>query len=209
MPDFHEQTIGQFLDELSSGSATPGGGAAAGLAGAMGAALMSMVANLTIGRKKYAEHEEEMRGLQARSDEIRRELTVLAERDAAVFDTVMAAYKLPKESEEQRASRDAAIQRALQDATEVPLETMAQAAAIYELAVPLAEKGNTTAISDVGAGLLLAEAALHAALLNVKINLALLTDPDFAGRVRSRADELLAGKEELKRQVISRVEARM
>lgn len=209
MDDLREQSIGRFLDELASGSATPGGGAAAGLAGAMGAALMSMVANLTIGRKKYAEYEEEMRRLQARADEIRREMTNLAEQDAAVFDAVMAAYKLPKETEEQRATRDAAIQRALHDATQIPLKTMEQAAEIYELAVPLAEKGNTTAISDVGAGLLMAEAALQAALLNVKINLGLITDEAFAESVRARVNALLDGKDELKRTVISRVEARM
>lgn len=209
MSDFRQQTIGQFLDELASGAATPGGGAAAGLAGAMGAALMSMVANLTIGRKKYAEHEEEMRQLQARADDVRREMTALAERDAVVFDNVMAAYKLPKDTEEQRADRDAAIQRALVEATQVPLRTMEQAAAIYELAVPLSQKGNTTAISDVGAGLLLAEAALHAAMLNVKINLGLMTDQAFIDPVRRQTDELLMGKDETKREVIAAVEARM
>jgi formiminotetrahydrofolate cyclodeaminase len=150
-----------------------------------------------------------MRRLQARADEIRREMTNLAEQDAAVFDAVMAAYKLPKETEEQRATRDAAIQRALHDATQIPLKTMEQAAEIYELAVPLAEKGNTTAISDVGAGLLMAEAALQAALLNVKINLGLITDDAFAESVRARVNALLDGKDELKRTVISRVEARM
>lgn len=209
MSDFRQQTIGQFLDELASGAATPGGGAAAGLAGAMGAALMSMVANLTIGRKKYAEHEEEMRQLQARADDVRREMTALAERDAVVFDNVMAAYKLPKDTEEQRADRDAAIQRALVEATQVPLRTMEQAAAIYELAVPLSQKGNTTAISDVGAGLLLAEAALYAAMLNVKINLGLMTDQAFIDPVRRQTDELLMGKDETKREVIAAVEARM
>lgn len=209
MPDLRQQTIGQFLDELASGAATPGGGAAAGLAGAMGAALMSMVANLTIGRKKYAEYEDEMRQLQARAEAVRREMTNLAEVDAAVFDKVMAAYKLPKETEEQRATREAGIQSALAEATQVPLQTMEQAAVIYELAAPLSEKGNTSAISDVGAGLLLAEAALHAALLNVKINLALLTDQALADQVRARAEALLTGKDKLKQQVIAAVEARM
>ncbi|MCZ7572854.1 MAG: cyclodeaminase/cyclohydrolase family protein [Ardenticatenaceae bacterium] len=209
MSDLRQQTIGQFLDELASGSATPGGGAAAGLAGAMGAALMSMVANLTIGRKKYAGYEEEMRQLQARADEVRREMTNLAQRDALVFDSVMAAYKLPKDTEAQRAAREASIQRALAEATQVPLQTMEQAAAIYELAVPLSQKGNTTAISDVGAGLLLAEAALHAAMLNVKINLGLMTDQEFSDQVRRRADALLAGKDEARRTVIAAVEARI
>lgn len=209
MIDLRAQTVGHFLDELASGAATPGGGAAAGLSGAMGAALMSMVANLTVGRKKFAEVEGEMVALRDQAEAIRSEMTALAQLDAAVFDKVMAAYRLPKETEGQATAREANIQRALEEATQVPLKTMEEAAKLFEIAAPLAAKGNPNAISDVGAGLLLADAALRAALLNVRINLALLTDESFASRVRARVSELMANKDEQRRAVLEMVQAKM
>jgi methenyltetrahydrofolate cyclohydrolase len=209
MIDIRSQTIGDFLDELASGNATPGGGAGSALAGAMGAALLSMVANLTIGRKKYAEVEEEMKGLLERTEAIREEMANLAQLDAHVFERVMGAYRMPRETETQQSARKAAIENMLMDATQVPLKVAVQAAELFDIAPVLAEKGNTNAVSDVGAGLLLADAALHAALLNVDINLGLLENEEFKSNIRERVSTLLQERDEQKQRVLAEVHARM
>ncbi|GAP63401.1 hypothetical protein ARMA_1824 [Ardenticatena maritima] len=209
MHAFREQTIGTFLDALASDAPAPGGGAAAGLAGAMGAALISMVTNLTIGRKKYADVEEEMKAIREQAEAIRVELTALAELDAQVFERVMEAYRLPRETDEQKAARKQAIREALKEATEVPLRMAEQAARLFELAVPLAEKGNKNAISDAGAGVQLANAAFETALLNVAINLSLLDDEAFAAQVRERVEALRAVQAEYKDKAVETVYRRI
>lgn len=205
MMDLQAQPVGAFLDELASGNATPGGGAGAGLAGAMGAALLSMVANLTIGKKKYADVEPQMVAIRERTEAIRAEMTSLAQLDAHVFERVMAAYRMKRETETQQSARQAAIQNALMDATQVPLKTALQAAELFDHAPTLAEQGNPNAVSDVGAGLLLADAALHAALLNVEINLALINDPDFREGVREQVRTLTEGRAALRDRVLQAV----
>lgn len=209
MMDIRSQTVGDFLDELASGSATPGGGAGAAVAGAMGAALLSMVANLTVGRKKFAAVDEEMRTILARTEEIRAEMTNLAQLDAHVFERVMGAYKMPKESETQASAREAAIQNTLMDATQVPLKVATWAAELFDYAPTLAEKGNSNAISDVGVGLLLADAAMRGALMNVDINLKLINDGAFTGAVRDRVTALRDGRDEHKAAVLDAVQARL
>ena len=209
MIDIRSQSLGTFLDELASGNATPGGGAGAAIAGAMGAALLSMVANLTIGKKKYADVEADMRRIRERTEAIRAEMTSLAELDAHVFDRVMAAYRLPKETEVQQSSRTAAIQDALMDATQVPLKMARQASELFEYAPELTEKGNVQAVSDVGVGLLLADAAMRGGLMNVEINLALLQDERFISDIRAQVEQLTAGRDTLKEKALADVRARM
>jgi methenyltetrahydrofolate cyclohydrolase len=209
MLDIRTQTIGDFLNELASGAATPGGGAGAAITGAMGAALLSMVANLTIGRKKYADVEEEIKPILARTEAIREEMTNLAQLDAHVFERVMAAYKMPRESETQQASREAAIQNTLMDATQVPLKVAVQASELFDHAVVLAAKGNTNAVSDVGVGLLLADAAMRGALMNVDINLGLIQDGAFTKGIQERVTTLRQGRDELKAQVLAEVQSRL
>ncbi len=205
MMDVRSQTIGDFLDDLASGKATPGGGAGAAVAGAMGAALLSMVANLTIGKKKYAGVEEELKGILNRTEEIRAEMTNLAQLDAHVFERVMGAYKMPKESDTQASAREAAIQNTLMDATQVPLKVAAWAAELFEYAPTLAEKGNPNAVSDVGVGLLLADAAMKGALLNVDINLGLIQNEAFTSDVRQKVTALREGREALRERVMAAV----
>jgi formiminotetrahydrofolate cyclodeaminase len=209
MMDVRSQTIGDFLDDLASGKATPGGGAGAAVAGAMGAALLSMVANLTIGKKKYVAVEEELKGILNRTEEIRTEMTQLAQLDAHVFERVMGAYKMPKESETQASARDAAIQNTLMDATQVPLKVAAWAAELFDYAPTLAEKGNPNAVSDVGVGLLLADAAMKGALLNVDINLGLIQNEAFTSDVRKRVTALREGREALRERVMAAVAEKM
>ncbi len=209
MMDIRSQTLGDFLNELASGNATPGGGAGAAVAGAMGAALLSMVANLTIGKKKYAEAEEEMKQILARSEAIREEMTNLAQLDAHVFERVMGAYRMPKETEGQSSAREAAIQNTLMDATQVPLKVASQAAELFEYAPILAEKGNRNAISDVGVGLLLADAAMRGALMNVDINLGLIADEAFKAGVRGQVEALQTRRDELREQVMTEVQEKL
>ena len=159
------------LGELASSSPTPGGGSVAALCGALGAALNSMVANLTIGKKKYADVEKEMKAALAGAETLRLELTQMIDEDAAVFDKVMVALKMPKETDAEKASRKTALQQALVDAATVPLAVMEMCVGVIRMAKPVAEHGNVNAVSDAGVAALVARAGVHAAGLNVRINL--------------------------------------
>lgn len=170
---------------MAGKGATPGGGAVAAVAGAMGAALVSMVANLTVGRKKYAAVEGEMQALLAEATTLQAQLLELADRDQAAFAAVMEAYKLPKDSPE----RPAAVEQAYQGACLVPLETARLCARVVELCALAAEKGNPNAKSDAESGAHLARAALRSARENVLINLKEITDPAFRARMEA---ELIA-----------------
>jgi glutamate formiminotransferase/formiminotetrahydrofolate cyclodeaminase len=179
-----------FLDELAAGTAAPGGGSAAAYGAAMGAALVAMVARLTVGKKKYANVEARMNEIVAEADQLRAALNQGVERDAAAFGEVMAAFRLPKDTAEQQNARAAAIESATRHAAEVPLEAAHMAARVIELAAELAETANLNAISDAGSAGALAAAALHAAGLNVKINAASLQDKRAADAWLSALDAL-------------------
>jgi glutamate formiminotransferase / formiminotetrahydrofolate cyclodeaminase len=169
-----------FLDQLAAGTATPGGGAASAYAGAMAAALVGMVARLTIGKKKYAVVEDTMRLIVERADPLRRELTAAVTDDSAAFDAVMAAFRLPKDTLEQQAARQAAIEAAYAQAAEVPLRVARAVADTLALIALAAEHGNANAISDSGSAGHLARAALNGAALNVRANAAVVSDRALA-----------------------------
>ena len=160
-----------FLGELASDSPTPGGGSVAALCGALGAALNSMVANLTIGKKKYVDVEEDMKKALAGAETLRLELTQMIDEDAVAFNKVMVALKMPKETDAEKASRKTALQQALVDAATVPLAVMEMCVGVIRMAKPVAEDGNVNAVSDAGVAALVARAGVHAAGLNVRINL--------------------------------------
>lgn len=185
-------SIQQFLSELSGPSATPGGGSGAGLAGAQGAALLSMVCNLTIGRKKYADVEKMMVAGLEKAEHLRQTLLNLMEADVRAFDGVMAAYKLPKDTPEQKTARSAAIQMGLKEATRTPMETLAACVAVLELAPQIIESGNPNVISDGGAGVLSAHAGMMIASLNVRINLNAIKDESFVAYSAREMAELIA-----------------
>lgn len=191
------QPIGLFLDDLASSSPTPGGGGAAALSGAMGAALISMVCNLTIGREKYAEVEGEMKNILAKSEALRQRLTELMSEDIEAFDQVMAAYRMPKNSDEEKAARSQAIQAGAKEATLVPLAIAEACADVIELGRPTAELGNLNAISDAAAGVLCAQAGLKSAALNVFVNLKIIKDDIFVGRHQAQIEAILAKHEDL------------
>jgi formiminotetrahydrofolate cyclodeaminase len=182
----------ELLEELAGASATPGGGAAAALAGAMGAALVSMVCTLTIGKPRFVDVEDELRGVLAEAEILRQRLAELADADTHAFDRVMAAYRLPKETPEERAQRHDAVQAALRQATQVPLETVEACASVVKLAAQIITKINPNALSDAGTAALLSEAGLRAAQLNVLTNLAALHDPAFVQAQRQALSVLLA-----------------
>jgi methenyltetrahydrofolate cyclohydrolase len=171
-----ETTLEDFLAALASAAPAPGGGAAAALQAALGAALVSMVCNLTIGKARYAEHEPTMRRVLAEADAARGRALTLAAADADAFAAVSAAYRLPRDSDADRADRGRAIQRALIHATDVPLRTAALAAAIVHLCADILDGANVNVLSDVGVAAASARAALESAALNVHVNLAGLTD---------------------------------
>ena len=164
-------TLDTLLDQLASSDPVPGGGSAAALAGAMGAALVGMVAELTIGRPEYAEHEVTITGLRAEAHARRDLLLDLAEEDATAYASVVRARRMPKESPAELEARAAALRTAMIDAARVPLRTATVAAEVLELAERIAPIGNRNAVSDAGVAAQLAAAALRGALLNVRINL--------------------------------------
>lgn len=193
-PMLKDQSLQAFLDRLASPSATPGGGSAAAIMGAMGAALVSMVANLTLGKPGYRPVEGEMQALLARAEALRERLTNAIEADVAAFDRVMAAYRLPKETEEDKVQRQLAIQSALKSATETPLTCALLCSEVIELCRWAAERGNVNVVADAGVGALAAQAALKGCALNVNANLNAIQDRDFAQACRIELDQLLSAQ---------------
>jgi formiminotetrahydrofolate cyclodeaminase len=204
-----EQPVTQFLDELASSAATPGGGSAAAILGALGAALVSMVCNLTIGKKNYAEVEGEMHDVLANAEALRARLADMVADDIAAFNGLMAAYGLPKQTDDEKAARGAAIQHALIAATEAPLACARACADVIKLSMRAAEVGNRNVISDAGVGALAAQAALRSAALNVDINVPSLQDQVFAKACRDEMDALLASAVPLSEQAIALVKSKL
>lgn len=198
-----DKRVNVFLEELASSSATPGGGSAAALAGAMGAGLVGMVCRLTIGRKRFADVEDELRGVLNEAETLRLRLTDLADADTQAFDQVMAAYRLPKETPAEQTVRQTAIQSALQGATQVPLETARACGTVIKLAAQVIEKINPNALSDAGAAALLAQAGLKGAQLNVAINLADINDPIFVQKTNEDLHRILSGTDQEKERVFA------
>ena len=191
------ENLQSFLDALASNAPAPGGGAAAALMGATGAALVSMVCNLTLGKPKYAAVAGDMQSLLAQSEALRERLTRMMEDDQAVFKTLMSAYGLPKESDEEKAERKRAIQAALKRATEVPLACARACTEVIALSREAAEKGNLQVVSDAGVAVTAAEAGLKSAALNVWINVPGIEDKAFADAARKEIDDLIdAGGED-------------
>jgi formiminotetrahydrofolate cyclodeaminase len=196
-----QQTIQTFLDELASAAPAPGGGGAAALVGATGAALVSMVCNLTIGKEKFAAVEPDIQNILTHAENLRARLVGMMADDVAAFNTVMAAYRLPKNTDEERAARTAAIQEASKKATLVPLAAARACADVIDLCRPAAEIGNPNVISDAGVAVLCAQAGLKSAALNVLINLSAIKDEAFVSQHRAELDQLLSSHESLANQV--------
>ena len=190
-----------FLEELAAPTPTPGGGSAAAYAGALGAALVAMVAGLTIGKKNYAKVEAGMQAIRVMAEKLRKELTLAVDDDASAFEAVMGAFKLPKETEGQKAQRAAAIHNAMLNAAHVPLHVAQDVVKVMELALKCAKEGNVNAISDSMSGFALSRAALTAAGYNVKININSLEDKSVGEKLLKELKGLEEKAEELEKEI--------
>ena len=193
----------EFLTALASSAPAPGGGGGAAMAGALAAALASMVANLTIGKEKFAQQEPEVKALLEETEEERQRLLRLVEDDAAVFNSFMSCYKLPKATEEEKAARTAAIRSAAKEAAEVPLAIARASYKVLTLAERLVRIGNPGVITDGACSALLARAALRCAEYNVRINLGLTKDEAYNQSVQEELTKLLQHAEELELEALA------
>ena len=184
--------INEFTDLLGSDAPAPGGGSAAALCGSLGAALCSMVANLTLGRAKYTEHQELAAETAQKAEVLRLQLLEAMNEDAASYNGFMAALALPKSTEAEKAARSASLQAALEASTQSPLHTMELAAEALELTRSLIGRSNINAASDLAVSALCLKASMQGAWLNVLINIGSLKDADKAGYFRARGGRLLA-----------------
>ena len=202
-------TVNDFLKQLSSDAPAPGGGSASALAGALAAALVNMVANLTRGKEKFAEVEDEMVKLAQDAEDIRQQLMSLMEEDTKAFQQVMSAFRLPKETENEKKQRQDKIQEAMIYAAEVPLKTAQTALKVLELAQIAAEKGNPNAISDAGVAALLAWAGVEGAALNVKINLGSIKNEKIQQQLEAAIDAVTSTAKELRDKIVLEVKAKL
>lgn len=189
--DMTESSCREFVLALASSAPVPGGGGASALCGALGVALGNMVGSLTVGKKKYADVQEEIIRLQGEAGNLQTRLMELIGKDAEVFAPLAAAYGLPKDTDEQKKKKEEVLQKALVDASEVPLQIMRCCCEGIDMLVTFAEKGSVMAISDAGVGAAFCKAALLGASLNVFINTKSMTDRGLAQRMNDEADEML------------------
>ena len=208
MTDFAKLPLERFLEELASQSPTPGGGTAAAVAGGIGASLVEMVAALTLSKEKFAAVHETVRPIAEGARAAHSEFLRLANEDAQAYDVVVAARRLPKETAEEKETRNKAIDAANRRATEIPMQTAQVAVRLLSALPELVEKGNPAAASDAGSAVLLLEAATVAALLNVGINLSGATDPDFMARMNRQTAELNEQSLRLRSQILQAVRKR-
>lgn len=185
-------TIDEFLARLGSSDPTPGGGALAALSGAMTAAMLAMVCNLTVGRPRFAEVEAEVRELLGKCEDLQRKLLDLADADANAYTAVREAYRLPRISEEEQQARADAIEHAMHRATEVPVDSALGARAVLDLAAEAARSSNPVALGDVAVATHLALGAARGAADQARMNLTTLKDTSFVARMGKRIDDLLA-----------------
>ncbi|GLB28700.1 sugar ABC transporter substrate-binding protein [Lacrimispora amygdalina] len=200
-------TVSGFLEELSSKNPTPGGGGAAALGGAQGVALGEMVINLTLGKKKYADVEEEMRRLLIKLEEIKKEFLRLADEDARVFAPLAAAYGLPSTTEEEKKHKEEVLETHLLAASLVPKAVMEQALEAIAVMDILAHKGSRLAVSDVGVGVSFLRSALLGAKMNVSINTKFMKQRETASQLDQEAKALAETGVRLSDEIYADVEA--
>ena len=181
----------EFVEVLASKAPVPGGGGASALVGAIGTALGNMVGSLTVGKKKYAEVEEEMWELKGKCDQLQKDILRLIERDAEVFEPLSKAYGMPRETEEEKAEKARVMAIVLKDACSVPMEIMEKCCEAIDIIAEFAAKGSILAISDAGVGVAFAKAALKGASLNVYINTKSMADKELAAQLNAKCDKML------------------
>jgi formiminotetrahydrofolate cyclodeaminase len=201
-----DNTITDYLDKAAAGTAVPGGGSVAALNAALAAGLTEMVANLTIGKKGYEAVEDEMRTIAEKASQLRKILTAAIDQDADAYTEVMAAYKLPKTTDEETAVRKQKIQDAIKQAALVPLEVARNALAVIELAGRAIGKGNKNAASDGAVAAMNARTGALAAIYNVRINLSSINNPSFVEKLAQEVKELESQVVEKEKEALSSVD---
>ena len=191
MKKLAELTTAEFVDLLASDAPAPGGGSAAALEGALGAALTAMVCGLTVGKKKYADYQELAAATQKKAEELKARFVDVMDRDTEAFNVVSAAFGMPKATDEEKAARSAAIQKGLEGCTATPFEMMELAVETLELTAELLGKTNDSAASDLGVSALSLRAAIQGAWLNVLINIGSLKNKELAEDYRKRGEAML------------------
>ncbi len=208
MVDFTKKSCTEFVEVLASKEPVPGGGGASALVGAIGMALGNMVGSLTLGKKKYADVQDDIIALKAKADALQNDLLALVAKDAEVFEPLSRAYGMPKETPEQQAEKDTVMEKALRECCDVPLKIMEKCCDAIDLHQEFAAKGTAIAISDVGCGVVCCKAALQAASLNVFINTKAMKDRAFAEATNEKANGLLAKYTKLADAIFADVAAR-
>ena len=199
-----EQTCQGFLDALASKAPVPGGGGASALVGALGTALCTMVGNYTVGKKKYADVEEDVKALMARAEDIRARLLALVDADAEAFEPLSKAYAIPKDDP----NREAVMEQCLRDAAATPMEILRLSCQAIDLHREMLEKGSIMMLSDVGTGVIFCQSALYGAALNVRVNTKSMSDRAFAQAMDEEADALVEQYGTIARQVYDAVMGR-
>ncbi len=204
-----DRSVEDYLAAVAAGTPTPGGGSVSALVGALSVALSRMVAGLAVGKTGYEASQEDLRRLESRAEPLQRRLLELSDEDSAAYARVVQALHLPKATEAEKAARVAAIQAAYRHATEVPLETMERCVDGLELARLAAEHGNRSASTDCGVAILLGEAAIRGAGLNVRVNLGSLRDESFREEAEQRLAKLTDRATRLARETMAILEGRL
>lgn len=200
-----EKTVRGFIDETASNSPAPGGGSIAALSASSSAALIAMVANLTVGKEKFADVEEEMQEVIGKATAFKDMFLEYIDKDANSFNAAMAAFKLPKETEEEKAHRTKMIQEGYKGAANVPFTVGKEAFKLMELAEFVVEKGNQNAVTDGAVAAMQARTAVHSAFYNVKINLGSIKDEEYVAKMRSEMKELEDKVDEIETRIRSKV----
>ena len=188
---FTDNTCKEFVEVLATKAPVPGGGGASALVGAIGTALGNMVGSLTVGKKKYADVEDEIIQLQKKADALQADLLALVEKDAEVFEPLSKAYGMPKDTPEQIAEKDRVMEECLIAACDVPMQIMKKCCEALDIMGGFAEKGSKLALSDAGVGAIVCKAALQGASLNVFINTSSMKDRERAEATEAEANEML------------------
>jgi formiminotetrahydrofolate cyclodeaminase len=186
-----DKSCKEFVDILASKSPVPGGGGASALVGALGMALGSMVGNLTLGKKKYEDVQEDIKAILEKADSLQKELLTLVEKDAEVFEPLSKVYGLPRNTEEEKRYREEQMEAALVNACSVPMEIMEKCLLAIDLHEEMSGKGTKIAISDVGVGVLFCKSALIGGYLNVIINTKLMKNREYAENTNAKAVEMM------------------
>lgn len=186
-----DQPLRHFLDKLASKSPEPGGGSVAALTGALGAALVSMVSNLTLGKEKYKDVQAQIEALLRDSEKVRQEMQELIQKDTEAYGALSEVYKMPKATDAEKAARSARMQEALKKACQVPFEIGLKSLEVAKLSLRAAEIGNVAAVSDAGVAVLLAQACAQSSALNVKINVNSIKDGEYNAATWGRMQEIL------------------